>query len=60
MVLYGEMLMLHFFTNTSNVSDYLFIYVKLMWFLKLALDQNLIVIHPKSNNNFKIHINLGV
>jgi hypothetical protein len=52
--------MLHFFTNTSNVSDYLFIYVKLMWFLKLALDQNLIVIHPKSNNNFKIHINLGV
>jgi hypothetical protein len=32
---------------------FLCILLKLMWFLKLLLDQNLIVIHSRSNNNFK-------
>jgi hypothetical protein len=27
----------------------------LIWLLKLLLDQNLIVIHPKFNDDFKIH-----
>jgi hypothetical protein len=29
----------------SNVKDYLFILTKLIYFLKLSLDQNLIMIH---------------
>jgi hypothetical protein len=30
-----------------------------MWLLKLPLDQNLIVIYHKFNNNFKSHINFN-
>jgi hypothetical protein len=40
------------------ISSYpLFIIPKLMWLLKLLLDQNLIVIYQKFNGNFKSHIN---
>jgi Holliday junction resolvase len=37
--------------------DYLFIILKLMGFLKLFINQNVIVIHHKSNKNFKNYIN---
>jgi hypothetical protein len=29
-----------------------------MWLLKSLLNQNLILIYPKSNDNFKNHVNL--
>jgi hypothetical protein len=43
----------------SNAKDCIFILSKLMRLLKLQLDQNLIVIYIKSNNNFKNHVNLN-
>jgi hypothetical protein len=42
----------------KNKNFFHFIVSKLMQLLKLTLYQNLIVIHPKVNNNFKSHINL--
>jgi hypothetical protein len=45
-------------TYTSNGRDHLFILSKLMWYLKSLLDQNSIVIHSKSTDNFKNNINL--
>lgn len=47
--------------NRSNVIDHFFflILLKFMWFLKSPWNQNSIVIHLKSNEDFKSHVNLG-
>jgi hypothetical protein len=44
----------------SNATYHLFVLflsLKLMWLLKLLLDQNIIMIYHKFNGNFKSHIN---
>jgi hypothetical protein len=46
--------------HMSNDMNHIFILVKLMYLLKLQLDQNLIVIYSKFNSNFKNHIKFGM
>jgi hypothetical protein len=48
-----------FFLEECYISSicHLFVLPKLMWLLKLSLDQNLIMIYHKFNGDFKSHVN---
>jgi hypothetical protein len=50
---------MYYWIKICNATYHHFVLLKLMWLLKLLLNQNSIVIYRKFNGDFKSHINFG-